>query len=106
MRRNLFPVMMLALAAGCSGRSDNTDEAVDPKPIIEKAIKAQGGEEKLSQFKAERSKGQGTMTMNGQKISVTLETIYQMPDKYKTVMLLQAQGRKIGVTQVLNGDQG
>src|SRR6266849_2569989 len=105
MRRNVLSGMVLALVVGCAGRSGVPD-GDEAKTVIEKAIKAQGGEDKLTQFKAARWKGQGTLTLKGQEIPVTLETVYQLPDKYKTAMHFEVQGKKIAVLQVLEGDKG
>jgi|SRR5215471_14751297 len=105
MRRYVLPGMLLALVAGCSGRSGEAD-ADDAKDVIKKAIKAQGGEDKITRFRAGRWKGRGTLTPKGQDLPLTLETVYQLPDKYKTVMHFEVQGKKIGVVQVLDGDKG
>src|SRR5688572_20657703 len=105
MGRNVLPAMVLAVAVGCSGRSGVTDKD-DARAIIEKAIKAQGGEEKLAPFKAGRWKGKGTMTMQGRTIPVTMELVYELPDKYKSNMQFEVQGRKIEVLQVMEGEKG
>src|SRR6266478_219622 len=98
MGKYVLPGMVLALVVGCAGRSGVPD-GDDAKAVIEKAIKAQGGEDKLTQFKAGRWKGQGTLTLKGQELPLTLETVYQLPDKYKTNMHFEVQGKKIAVLQ-------
>src|SRR5437868_218396 len=105
MGKHVLPGIIMAVVVGCAGRSGVAD-ADDAKTVIEKAIKAQGGEDKLAQFKAGRWKGQGTLTLKGQNLPLTLETVYQLPDKYKTVMHLEVQGKKIKVIQVLEGGKG
>jgi hypothetical protein len=105
MVRKVLPGVVLALVVGCAGGSGVAD-GENAKAVIDKAIKAQGGAEKLSQFKAGRFKARGTLTMRGQELPLTLETVYQLPDKYKTVMQFDVQGNKIVVTQVLDGDKG
>ena len=105
MRRNVLSAVVVALVVGCSGGSGVADRE-DPRPIIEKAIKAQGGMDKLAQFKAGHWKGQGTLFLKGQTIPITLETLYQLPDKYKTTMQFEVQGKKVKVIQVLDGDKG
>jgi len=95
----------LALVIGCTGQSDVSDTE-GAKDIIKKAIKAQGGEDKLTQFRAGRWKGHGTLILKGQRLPLTLESVYQLPDKYKTTMQFEVQGNKIGVIQVLEGDKG
>jgi hypothetical protein len=104
MARNVFPAVVLALAVGCAGRSGVADTD-DAKAIIEKAIKAQGGEDKLAPFKAGLWKGKGTFTIKGQTFPVTLETVYELPDNYKTNMQMEVPGGKVGGIQVLAGEQ-
>jgi hypothetical protein len=104
MGRNVLPGMVLALVVGFAARS-GVAGADDARAVIKKAIKAQGGEEKLAQVKAGRWKGQGTLTLKGQEFPLTLETVYQLPDKYKTAMHFAVQGKKIRVIQVLVGDK-
>src|SRR2546421_176420 len=99
MGKHVLPGIVLAVVVGCSGRSGVAD-ADDPKTVIEKAIKAQGGEDKLAQFKAGRWKGQGTLTLKGQNLPLTLETVYQLPDKYKTVMHIEVHFDKDSVLPV------
>src|SRR5262245_60749549 len=105
MRKPMLAGIVLALVAGCSGRSDVADTD-DPQTVIEKAIKAQGGADRLAQFRAGRWKGQGTLTLRGQDLPLTLETVYQLPDKYKTEMRFSVQGKEVVVIQVLEGDKG
>src|SRR4051794_32027586 len=104
MAKHALSVMALALVVGCASRPAGTDP--EAKAIVEKAIAAQGGEAKLSQFTAGRWKGRGSMTLNGQTLPLTAETVYQLPDKYKTVMHFEVQGKKVGGVQVLEGDAG
>lgn len=105
MRKHVLPGIVLALVVGCAGRS-GVANADDAKAVIEKAIKALGGEDKLAQFKAGRWKGQGLLTLKGQNFPLTLETVYHLPNKYKSAMHLEVQGKKIEVIQVLEGDKG
>jgi hypothetical protein len=105
MGKHVLSATVLAFLVGCGGRPGVPD-AGDPRAVIEKAIQAQGGEDKLSQFKAGRWTGRGTLTLRGQTLPLTLETVYQLPDKYKTVMRFEAQGTTVVATQAMEGGKG
>jgi hypothetical protein len=76
----------------------------DPKAVIQKAITASGGAEKLDKFKASRSTVKGHVTIQGMQVGVTGELLTQYPDQAKATFTLDLAGNKIPVTQVINGD--
>jgi hypothetical protein len=73
--------------------------------IIDKAIKAHGGLDKLGKFKAAQSKGKGTLSILGNETAITTETAFQWPDKMKNVSQLEIMGQAITQTLVINGDK-
>ena len=103
MGKFLLAGLAISVAVGCSGRSNVTDP--EARAIIEKAIQAQGGEEKLAQFKAGQWKGRGVLSMNGQNLPMTVETVFQIPDKYKSAMRFIVQGKEVAGVQVVDGDK-
>jgi hypothetical protein len=105
MGRYVLTGVVVALAAGCGGRPEES-AGDDARTVIEKAVKAQGGEEKLARLRAGRWKGRGAVTVNGQAVPMTVETVFQMPDRFKMVQQIEVQGRMIGVTQVVAGGTG
>jgi hypothetical protein len=76
---------ILWLAFGCclpfclvgSVRSDDQD---DLKMVIDKGIKAAGGEEKLTKFKAGTCKIKGKILEDGKEGTFTFEAFLQGPD--------------------------
>ena len=88
----LFPAMDLAADDDC-------------KAIIEKAIKAHGGLEKLTKFTGARSKSKGTIDLAG-GISFTSESAFQQPDKFKESLDLDVMGNKVSVITVYDGGKG
>ena len=102
MRRTLLP----ALACGLLLAASHGRAADDPRMIIEKAIQAAGGEAKIAKLNAARMKQKGTMSIMGQNISVTIETVYQLPLRYKSQMQLDVNGVKIDAVQSFDGDKG
>jgi hypothetical protein len=82
------------------------DDAADARAIVEKAIKAQGGLEKLSKFKAHSIKFKGDFHGMGQAIPMTGEITTQGNDKVKLDAEVEAGGMKFRVINVLAGDKG
>jgi hypothetical protein len=77
----------------------------DCKAIIDKAIKAHGGLEKLTKFTGGRSKSKGTIEVAG-GLNFTSESAFQQPDKFKETLELDVMGNKVTVVTVFNGEKG
>ena len=73
MRKVLGCALALVVAVGARA-------AEEPAAIVEKAIKAHGGKEKLAKVKAEQWKGKGVMTMGDQKLPYAISYAFQQPD--------------------------
>jgi hypothetical protein len=95
----LFAVCVLAASAGRATAQG------DPKAVIEKAIQAHGGAEKLEKYKAVHTKGKGTLELFNMQIEFTTEAHAQRPDKFKSVMEMNLGGMKISMTQMYNGEK-
>jgi hypothetical protein len=77
----------------------------DPKDIIAKAIKAHGGEESLSKYKAAQTKTKGKIDIPGVgEADFTQETSYMLPDKFRDSLDISIMGKNIPVVTLLNGD--
>jgi hypothetical protein len=74
--------------------------------IIDKAIKAHGGEAKLTKFNAIQTKLKGTLELFGASVPFTQEGYSQAPAKIKEVLHLEIMGQNITVATVFNGDKG
>jgi hypothetical protein len=83
--------------------SRGADQA-DPKALVDKAIKALGGEEKLAKCKAFTTKGKGTIYEPGE-IAMTEETSWQPPSQYRADMEINADNAKLKLVYVFNGDK-
>jgi hypothetical protein len=77
----------------------------EPKAIIEKAIKAHGGEENLMKYKAGRMKGKGKAETPGGQLEFTQESAYMMPDKVKEITEFELKGTKYRTVTLINGDK-
>jgi hypothetical protein len=106
MRTRLF-VPLIALGLVVAGlNSAGSARADDAKAIIEKAVKAHGGEEKLAKFKATKSRSKGTLEIMGQMLNFTQEVTTMQPDKVKEALELEVMGQKIPIVSVFNGSKG
>jgi hypothetical protein len=92
-------VLRVGVAAGLVLAFSGALRAEEPKEIIDKAIKAAGGEEKLAKFKAHTWSAKGTYYGAGDGMPYTAEYAVQFPDKIRVEI-------KNVFTLVLNGDKG
>jgi hypothetical protein len=78
----------------------------DAKAIVEKAIKAQGGEAKVAKLRVMKIKvkGKGSFPEIGETDFV-IEDSWQMPTQYKSVMRLKAKGQDFELVQAVNGER-
>lgn len=80
-------------------------QAEEPASVLDKAIKATGGEAKLAKLQAVTLKGKGTYQSDGMKLPFTLSWWSQGADKYRQVIEMEAKGGKSQETWVMNGAQ-
>ncbi len=87
-------------------RVARADDDADMKALIEKAVKAHGGLEKLSKNKAVTSKFKGKFYAMGEAIDYTAEIAVQGQTQMRFEISSEAGGMKITYINVLNGDKG
>ena len=76
-----------------------------PRTAIERAIKAHGGAERLSQVRADKVRVKGTLIAAGKPAPFTAETTVQLPAQYKSVIEVIVEGRKRVLSHQVNGDK-
>jgi len=103
MRWNSTVAWLPVLLLGMGHRLEAQEEV---RPIIDKAIQAHGGEEKLAKVKAVRAKSKGTIHLGGARSAYMNVEAWQLPDRIKVVMEMENQGQRLRMIQVLNGDKG
>lgn len=82
-------------------------EADDARAIVEKAIKAQGGPEKVAKLRTMRLKAEGKVTLIPDKpFPFVIEDVWRMPDRYKTTSTVTINGKDVTQTQTITGDTG
>ncbi len=85
-----------------SSRADEKDATA----ILDKAIKALGGEEKLSKIKAYSVKTKGTITFGGNDNDFTVKVIHEGLDHYRSEFEGKFGDNDVKGVTVLNGDKG
>jgi|SRR5579883_507946 len=100
----VLPVAIAAVVAALfAPRSAHA--ADEPKDILEKAIKAHGGEEYLTKHRAAELKAKGKIDLPGVgEVDFTQETAYMLPDKFRDSLELTIAGKSIPVKTLINGD--
>src|SRR5947209_12540047 len=105
MTRLIVAVFTAAFVCSLSGPVRAAD-AKDATAILDKAIKALGGEEKLSKIKAASWKTKGTISFGGNDNEVTTESIVQGLDHFRREFEGDFGGNKFKGITVLAGDKG
>jgi hypothetical protein len=104
--RSIFRVSLTVCAAVIFSTLVRADDEADAKALLDKAIKARGGADTLSKFKAATVKMKGKYYGMGDGIDFTLERSSQFPDRSRVEISGEANGQKFSFTQVLQGDKG
>jgi hypothetical protein len=104
MKRFLVAALMAGFVA-CQGNLARADEK-EAKAVIEKAIKAAGGEEKLAKARCLTWKVKGTITINEDEGQVTGTTTTEGLDRYRAEFEANLNGNTVKGVVVLNGDKG
>ncbi len=105
MKRFLLAMFATALLPVFFGAAARADEA-EVKAVLDKAIKAMGGEEKLAKAEKYSLKTKGTLTINGSDVEFTVKATLQGIDHYRSEFEGTFDGNPVRVVTVLNGDKG
>jgi hypothetical protein len=97
----LLAVLATGLGGACRAEGDK-----DTKAVLDKAIKALGGEEKLSKVKAATWKGKGTIHIDGAANAFTNQVTAQGLDHYRMELDGDFNGVPGKLVVVVNGDKG
>jgi len=103
MRRIVCLAAVLALTATAAARAD---DKADLTKVIDKAVKARGGEEKLAKLKAFTFKMKGKFYGMGEGIDYTGEIAVLLPNKSRVKIDGEIDGKKVTFfVQIVNGDK-
>lgn len=97
--------LLLALCAAglCPGAAPAPSDE-EAQGVVERAIKAHGGIDRLSRVHADRVTSKGVLVVNGAETPFTSETTVQLPGQFRNVIHLQGD-HKTTFVQILNGDK-
>jgi hypothetical protein len=105
MRRIIGTALTAIFVLGFGAQARAADDK-DTKAILDKAIKALGGEDKLSKVKAFQSKGKGKITFGDMENDFTIESTVQGLDHCRQIFEGEFGGNKVRGEMVLAGDKG
>jgi hypothetical protein len=104
MQRILNVALAVALWSGMSGFT-RADE-VDTKAVLDKGIKALGGEEKLGKAGSYTVKAKGTITFGGNDNEIKTQATVEGLDHYRAEFEGQFNGDTIKGVTIVNGNKG
>jgi outer membrane lipoprotein-sorting protein len=104
MKTLLFSVLAVGLlfAGGAAG----ADDQPDAKTLLDKAIKAMGGQAKLANLNTVSAKAKITGSPGGQEITVDIDGLWQGMNQYRADANVQEGGNNFRGVLVFNGDKG
>jgi len=105
MRQFIGVVLVTVFASALAGSAWAGDDK-DTKAILDKAIKALGGEKKLGAVKAVTWKSKGKITFGGNDNEFTSQSTVQGKDQFRSEFEGDFGGNKIQGVTILNGDKG
>ena len=103
MKKLLVMMVSTAVMGALIGLARAAD---DPKAVLDKGIKALGGEDKLGKLKAYSMKSKGKVFIQGSPNEFTMEVTTQGLDHTHSRFEGEFNGQKIEVTSVIAGDKG
>ncbi len=104
MKRILFVSLLVVLTSGWATVSRADDK--DPKAIVDKAIKALGGEDKLAKAATYTTTAKGTITFNGEDHEIKTQATVQGLDHYRSEFEGEFNGNSIKGVTVMKGSKG
>jgi len=106
MKRILDVALAVAItAAAALGTRARADDSKTTE-ILDKAIKALGGAEKLGKAETTSEKAKGKLTIEGNENTITSQAITQGIDRRRSEFEGEFNGNKFKGLSVLNGDKG
>jgi hypothetical protein len=96
----LFLAVAPLLAVTGPGRAD------DARAVVERAVKAHGGADKLTQLRQYRERTRGVVFPGEGKRAFTLDTTIRLPDQFRSVLVADLGTARLEVIQVCEGSKG
>jgi hypothetical protein len=103
--RSILLAAALGLGLAVAGLV-RADERADAEALLDKGIKALGGEANLTKFKAATWKGKGKIHLGDETADFTGEWALQAPDQFRVALEVAGKQGTFKQVRVLNGDKG
>ena len=103
--KQLLSASLVALLMSGVATLSRADEK-DAKAIVDKGIKAMGGEEKLAKAGTYTVKAKGTITFNGEDNAIKTHATVQGLDHYRSEFEGEFNGNAMKGVTVLKGNKG
>jgi len=100
---SISTALALLLLGAAVGRAD---EQADCRAVIDKAVQARGGKDKLLKYTAATARTKGMFHGFGQALPIKGEFTSQWPNKTKVSLELEAMGQELKFVAVADGKQG
>src|SRR5262245_13768607 len=101
--RALSLLLLLGFWPGLAGQVAAQEQDKEAKAVLEKAIKAMGGADRLNKHAAILFKGKGTVHVMNMELPFTGEFALQFPDKIRQTIDVEVKGMKFTTVQVFDG---
>jgi hypothetical protein len=101
----MHPLLGVVLTVGLTAPA-RADEQASARALIDQAVQAMGGEAKLGDLRAVTWKAKGTFQSGGQEAALANENSAQLPDRFRFVMELEANGNTVPLLIVMNRERG
>jgi len=105
MRNLLSGLLVGSVALGIAGAL-RADEQADATAVVDKALKAIGGADKVAKFKSGTWKGKATAQEGGKEVVLISEGTWHGTDKLRIEAEITGGGQTEKVLAVINGDKG
>jgi hypothetical protein len=96
----------LAVAACLFPAVAHGDDAADARAVLDRAVKAMGGKDKLARLQAVTWKGKGTLQIDAVTVTYTDELSARGLGRYNWQVAAELNARAIGLAIVFNGEKG
>jgi hypothetical protein len=94
-----FAILCLVLLAGPAAAQD------DPKALIQKAVQAKGGADRIDRYPAAVIETKGTLFQGGHAVPFTARTVYELPNRGRIALEQESLGGKVRAVQVFDGSK-
>jgi hypothetical protein len=98
--RTLIPAVAVLVLSATLVQGQET-----PHAVVQRAIAAHGGQERLSRVRADRVRSQGTLFVGTSSVPFRSETTVQLPSQFKNVIQVTTGNQTKTVVHLLDGDK-